>query len=135
VEAAQILMSRAADVVLGPALDGGYYLIGAHQPHAGLFSDIPWSTPEVFDLTQARAAALGLTVRLLPPWYDVDCAASLVMLIQHLSGAALPSSSRISLAPGPAAAVRHLLKNTAALQELATTACKTPPAQVLHQRK
>jgi uncharacterized protein len=128
VEAAQILTSRAADVVLGPALDGGYYLTGANQPHAGLFSDIPWSTPEVFDLTMARAAALGLTVHLLPHWYDVDGTASLVTLVQHLSGIALPSPGRISLAPGPAAATRHLLENMAALQDLTTKACKTPLA-------
>jgi rSAM/selenodomain-associated transferase 1 len=61
-----------ADVVLGPAEDGGYYLIALRQPHPGLFQAITWSTAVVFEQTLARAAGLGLRVATTPPWYDVD---------------------------------------------------------------
>jgi rSAM/selenodomain-associated transferase 1 len=65
-----------ADVVLGPALDGGYYLVGLRREAwpraAALFRDIPWSTERVLGVTRDRAAAAGLSVRLLPGWYDID---------------------------------------------------------------
>jgi rSAM/selenodomain-associated transferase 1 len=66
-----------ADVVLGPCGDGGYYLIGLKRPQPELFRDIAWSTAQVTAQTLARAEALGLTVALLPAWYDVDVAADL----------------------------------------------------------
>ena len=49
------------DLVLGPALDGGYYLLGLRRPAPELFSDIPWSTDRVLAMTQKKAAALGLS--------------------------------------------------------------------------
>ena len=52
---------READVVLIPAEDGGYVLIGARAPHAGLFSDMQWGTSTVLAETRQRIAALGLT--------------------------------------------------------------------------
>ena len=61
-----------ADVVLGPADDGGYYLIALSRPAPTLFADIPWSGPDVLAATRVRAAAAGLRLALLPPWYDVD---------------------------------------------------------------
>ena len=61
-----------ADVVLGPSEDGGYYLIGLKRPHPELFQDIAWSTARVAAQTLAHAEALGLSVALLPAWYDVD---------------------------------------------------------------
>ena len=63
---------RAHDLVLGPSLDGGYYLIGLSAPQPGLFRAIPWSTQDVLSTTQDRAQALGLSVRLLAPLRDVD---------------------------------------------------------------
>ncbi|HLG16596.1 MAG TPA: TIGR04282 family arsenosugar biosynthesis glycosyltransferase [Blastocatellia bacterium] len=66
-------LARPGDrVVLGPATDGGYYLIGIKQPHRRLFEDITWSTSSVLAETLDRAAELGLEVKLLPEWYDVD---------------------------------------------------------------
>lgn len=62
------------DVVLGPALDGGYYLIGLRRAHPGLFRGVAWSTPAVLGQTRSRAGALGLSVRLLKPLRDVDTA-------------------------------------------------------------
>ncbi len=61
-----------ADVVLGPAADGGYYLIGLNAPHSELFRDVDWGTHRVFRQTIDRADELDLTVRLLPELRDVD---------------------------------------------------------------
>ncbi len=60
-----------ADVVLGPAEDGGYYLIAAKAPH-DLFRGIAWSTSGVLAATLERASALGLRVSLLERELDVD---------------------------------------------------------------
>jgi uncharacterized protein len=62
------------DVVLGPASDGGYYLIGLAAPRPALFRAIPWSTAAVAVETRARARALGLSCRLLRALRDVDTA-------------------------------------------------------------
>jgi len=64
-------------VVLGPAEDGGYYLIGVTCQRAELFEDIPWGTPRVLERTREIARTLGLAVRLAPSWYDVDSVSDL----------------------------------------------------------
>ncbi|MFN3651948.1 MAG: TIGR04282 family arsenosugar biosynthesis glycosyltransferase [Armatimonadota bacterium] len=84
----RLLEEGEAEVVLGPADDGGYYLIAARGPHPELFRDIPWSGPEVLALTLSRAAAAGLRVRLLPPWRDVDTPDDLRALRERLAHAA-----------------------------------------------
>jgi len=61
-----------ADLVLGPARDGGYYLLGLKEPNPALFREIPWSTPGVLDATRERAESSGLTVYELPVLADVD---------------------------------------------------------------
>lgn len=63
------------DVVLGPAADGGYGLVGARRPVPELFDDVPWGTAEVLSATLAAAAESGLAVALLPEIHDVDDAA------------------------------------------------------------
>ena len=63
--------------VLGPAHDGGYYLLGLRVMTSELFHGIPWSTGEVFDTTMAKLRALGITPALLPALGDVDVAADL----------------------------------------------------------
>ncbi len=65
------------DVVIGPAQDGGYVLLGLKCPHEALFRDIAWSTPAVLDQTLAAARAQTLSVRLLGPLVDIDDAATL----------------------------------------------------------
>jgi uncharacterized protein len=60
------------EVVLIPAEDGGYVLIGARMPHPELFADMTWSVPTVLAETRARIAARGLTAHELPPLWDVD---------------------------------------------------------------
>jgi uncharacterized protein len=64
------------DVVLGPAVDGGYYLIGLNRPAPVLFSGIPWSTSRVLATTLARTEAAGLRCHLLETKLDIDDAAS-----------------------------------------------------------
>jgi rSAM/selenodomain-associated transferase 1 len=59
-------------VVLGPCEDGGYYLIGMTAPVDQLFRGISWSTGSVLACTITRAREAGLSVSLLPPWYDLD---------------------------------------------------------------
>lgn len=64
-------------VVLGPARDGGYYLLGLRMMVREIFHDIRWSTADVFGATMERLAALGITPALLPVLADVDVAADL----------------------------------------------------------
>jgi glycosyltransferase A (GT-A) superfamily protein (DUF2064 family) len=77
----------AADVVLGPATDGGYYLIGLRWKEPRLFTDIAWSTPQVLAQTQERADSLGLRVHLLPEWPDIDTPDDLERLHERLQSA------------------------------------------------
>lgn len=60
------------DLVLGPATDGGYYLIGLRRVIPELFAGINWGTSEVREKTVAIAISLGLVVAYLPPLFDVD---------------------------------------------------------------
>ncbi|MGE3801866.1 MAG: TIGR04282 family arsenosugar biosynthesis glycosyltransferase [Candidatus Kapaibacterium sp.] len=68
------------DLVIGPAADGGYYLIGMNQLHPSLFQSMPWSQVSLFSETLREAARLNLSVGLLPEWYDVDDVHSLFRL-------------------------------------------------------
>jgi rSAM/selenodomain-associated transferase 1 len=65
---------RRADAVIGPTLDGGYYLIALKKPEPGLFDDVAWSTPEVLETTLSKARKLGLKIAMLPRLRDVDTA-------------------------------------------------------------
>ncbi len=60
------------DLVLGPAIDGGYYLIGLKQPAPALFTEIPWGSGAVLAATLKQAQALKLSTHLLEPLADVD---------------------------------------------------------------
>ena len=75
-----------ADVVLGPTRDGGYYLIGVKQPQPRLLREVQMSTPRVLADTLALAEANGLTVSLLPTWYDVDTIEELHQLDGEVAG-------------------------------------------------
>ncbi len=63
------------DVVIGPAGDGGFYLLGLRAPAASLFRGVAWSTEAVLDQTLANAGRLGLECSLLPKLRDVDTVA------------------------------------------------------------
>ena len=75
----------APRVTLGPAADGGYYLIGMNRFFPEIFIDIPWSTNEVLSRTMERAGALGIGTSLLPEWRDVDDEDDLEALKSRLS--------------------------------------------------
>jgi rSAM/selenodomain-associated transferase 1 len=78
-------LSRPGErIVLGPADDGGYYLIGMRRAHPRLFEEIEWSTAGVAAQTIARAREINIDVALLPAWYDVDDAATLRRLCGEL---------------------------------------------------
>jgi rSAM/selenodomain-associated transferase 1 len=83
-EAATRLGAPGDRVVLGPAVDGGYYLIGLKRAHGRLFEDVSWSTPAVLAQTLERVRELALDVHLLPEWYDVDDQQSLRLLCREL---------------------------------------------------
>jgi rSAM/selenodomain-associated transferase 2/rSAM/selenodomain-associated transferase 1 len=70
--AAEALGRRGDRVVLGPAEDGGYYLIGLKEPHPELFTGVEWGIGTVFVQTLARAEQAGVPVHRLEPWADVD---------------------------------------------------------------
>jgi rSAM/selenodomain-associated transferase 1 len=84
--AADLLTAPGERAVLGPADDGGYYLLGVKSAHTHLFADIAWSTEAVAAQTLQRAKEIGLPVHVLPSWYDVDDAASLRRLLGTLQG-------------------------------------------------
>jgi rSAM/selenodomain-associated transferase 1 len=71
VESAQHALDRS-EAVLGPALDGGFYLIGLRRCPRGLLRGLPWSAADTFARTIERLRASGLDVAVLPPWFDVD---------------------------------------------------------------
>ncbi len=73
------------DVVLGPAQDGGYYLIGLKQPQPHLLRQVQMSTPQVLHDTLKLAESTGLAVSLLPAWYDVDTIADLYHLAEEIA--------------------------------------------------
>lgn len=67
-------LEEGADVVLGPAEDGGYYFVGVRREalHPRMFEEIPWSTSAVLSRTRQRIEELGLEARYLDPGHDVD---------------------------------------------------------------
>jgi uncharacterized protein len=71
------------DLVLGPAMDGGYFLIGLNRPTPALFTDIAWSTDQVLAQTRRKADILGLKTALLPAERDVDTIDDLRALIKE----------------------------------------------------
>ncbi len=61
-----------ADVVIGPATDGGYYLLGMKQLHSFLFENMPWSQPNLRQLTERALLQHGLTFERLDELSDID---------------------------------------------------------------
>jgi rSAM/selenodomain-associated transferase 2/rSAM/selenodomain-associated transferase 1 len=77
---------RTSDLVLGPAEDGGYYLIGLRQPDPRLFAGIDWGTEHVREQTLARCRERSVTVSLLSGLGDVDEAEDLIRCRRHRQG-------------------------------------------------
>jgi rSAM/selenodomain-associated transferase 1 len=108
VQAIETLREGGDRMVLGPASDGGYYLIGLKYPHRQLFADIAWGTDTVARVTCERAAEIGLATTLLPEWYDVDDIQTLRWLKDELAGRStrfvgggMAPASRTFLRDGP----------------------------------
>lgn len=99
---AAIDATRRGGVVLSPALDGGYTLIGLSELPEHLLAGIPWSTSQVHQRTVARAQEFGLAVTNVPGWYDVDDAESLALLRRELAGEPLPFAPAGTGAPASA---------------------------------
>ena len=74
----------AHDVVVGPAHDGGYYLVGAKAPHTALFHGDGMGTNSAFDGLLARARSLQLSVGFAEPFYDIDVEGDLTRLAEDL---------------------------------------------------
>jgi uncharacterized protein len=86
IETLRLLAERRDRVVLGPAADGGYYLIATNALHPDLFAAIDWSTDRVAAQTRSGARSLGLDLIDLETWDDVDDPPSLRRLIDEIGG-------------------------------------------------
>ncbi len=73
--------------VLGPAEDGGYYLIGLNRHCPEVFEEISWGTPEVFALTYRKLNTLSYSMQTVPKWRDVDGPEDLASLRARLASA------------------------------------------------
>jgi glycosyltransferase A (GT-A) superfamily protein (DUF2064 family) len=108
VRLAELLAVPGDRAVLGPAEDGGYYVLGMKTCHAGLFADIAWSTGLVADQTRARAAEANVSLPELPPWYDVDDPDALDRMARECLATPLPGGERAYPAPATAACARRI---------------------------
>jgi hypothetical protein len=73
------------DAVIGPCSDGGFYLLALRACPSGLFSELPWSTPETAYATKRRLEARGFSVQELDTLFDVDTPDDLTLLAASLS--------------------------------------------------
>ena len=110
---------RTHDLVLGPARDGGYYLIGMSRPHPSLFEQIEWGTATVHRDTLAAAQQAGLSVAQLEPLSDVDLPGDLVALRDDPRFSdILAGSPRLSVCIPTLNEADHLAATLAPLQAL-----------------
>jgi rSAM/selenodomain-associated transferase 1 len=101
-------LEKGADVVLNPALDGGYWLIAMRDFADAPFRAIPWSTPAVFAVTMRRCEQAGLAVAVGEQWRDVDTPVDLAFLLQDADDLPAPRTAGV-------------------LRELAAEGVVTPP--------
>ena len=97
-------LDEGADIVLGPAFDGGYWLVAMREFHPEPLREIPWSTPAVLAVTLERCRAAGLRAELLEPWRDLDTAVDLAFLRRHVDEVRAPRTAaalRSLELPGP----------------------------------
>ena len=90
------------DAVIGPARDGGYYLIGFRKDTflPGVFPAMAWGTDRVFQETLDRFKAAGSRVRILREWQDVDTAEDLTGLRERARGTAFERSATMTAIDG-----------------------------------
>ncbi len=89
---------QTQDIVLGPTIDGGYYLIGFNKNTftPGVFEDIPWGKQMVFQKTSMKIKQAHRSLGLLPIWSDVDTIADLKHLIQRAENTLFKSSQTMT---------------------------------------
>jgi glycosyltransferase A (GT-A) superfamily protein (DUF2064 family) len=99
------------DLILGPATDGGLYLIGVNAQHRAwpIFDGIDWSTAQVLDQVMRRLIELEARVEVLPPWYDIDEPNDLAFLKGHLAASSVSQLAKQYFdAPATRAALERL---------------------------
>ncbi|RLT06367.1 MAG: glycosyltransferase [Planctomycetota bacterium] len=108
--AAAFELLERTDVVLGPATDGGLYLIGLNQRRRTwpIFNRIDWSTSRVLQQVLQRLLQEHALVEVLPPWYDIDEPADLDVLRGHLLAFRLSQGEHSSDSPATRAALELL---------------------------
>ena len=88
-------LADGADVVLGPAADGGYWLLAMREAHAEPFRDIPWSTPAVLAVTRERCAQASLRLVELAHWRDIDTSVDLELVARDADRISAPRTRAI----------------------------------------
>ena len=101
IAAAFTALADGADVVLGPAFDGGYWLIAMREARDEPFREIPWSTPAVLGVTRRRCEEAGLGVVELERWRDVDTLVDLAFLLRDVERLPAPRTVGIVRALSP----------------------------------
>jgi rSAM/selenodomain-associated transferase 1 len=93
---------RNHDAVMGPAADGGFYLLGLTRCPPGLLRDLAWSAEDTFERTRERLECRGLPTAVLPEWFDVDGFSDLVRLRRMIARGrvAAPRTARALAALG-----------------------------------
>lgn len=111
-----------ADLVLGPAVDGGYYLVGLAKPAPGLFRGIAWSTSQVLNQTLTNARTLGVTMSLLPTGYDIDRLTDLQRWMEEdpHHGITVPLSTKRGMTPRMRPSAHRARHSAAALMAAAS---------------
>jgi uncharacterized protein len=77
-------LSSDKGLILGPSTDGGYYLIGMCGKRVEVFTGVTWGTENVLQQTCERLVREGVTLELLPVWYDIDTPEDLTFFKTHL---------------------------------------------------
>lgn len=78
---------KDAECVIGPALDGGYYLIGLSSFYDGIFKGIRWGTKRVFNQTMNKLRQLKINYALLAESFDVDSYSDIILLKKEMQNA------------------------------------------------
>ena len=86
------------DVVIGPARDGGYYLLGCRAIVPDIFQEVAWGSGQVFAQTIQQLDSMSLSYSVLAPWYDIDHLEDLHTLHQELADRPSPQSPNSNLA-------------------------------------